>query len=145
MRRRHFLAAALLATLPFGRALAEEHEGGEKKDEKKKDDKKPGQLPSPGKGQRYIRLPSIALELWDKYGNFHMSSVDLLLLVPEEAKFSDKVVVDKMRKALNAVPYEDYMSGNPAPMIKASMLDLVRKEPGAEGTLDVLIAKMLFR
>ena len=147
MHRRVFITALAGFALaqPLRPARANEHGGDEKKDEKKKDDKKPGQLPIPAKGQRYARLPTIVLELWDKLGNFHMSSIDLLLLVPEEAKFSDKVIADKMRKALNAIPYEEYMAANPAPMVKASMLDLVRKEPGAEQTIDVLIAKMLFR
>lgn len=141
MKRRAVLAALL--ALPAS-ALA-----AEKKDDKKKEDKKKegkgAPLPIPTKGQRYARIPTIALELWDGYGNFHLSTVDLLLLVPEEAKFSEKAISDKMRKALNGIPYEEYMASNPAPMIKASMLELVRKEPGCEQTIDVLIAKMLFR
>jgi hypothetical protein len=50
-----------------------------------------------------------------------------------------------MKKALNAIPYEEYMRANPAPMIKASMLDLARKEPGGDKVLDLLINKMIFR
>ena len=111
----------------------------------KKEKEKPAQLPVPSKGQRYARLPSIALELWDKYGNFHLSSVDLLMLLPEEAKCPEKPVSDKMRKALNGIPYEEYMGANPAPMIKASMLELIRKEPGCDQVKEVLISKMLFR
>ncbi|WP_096702493.1 hypothetical protein [Magnetospirillum sp. 15-1] len=137
MMRRAFLAGLVLFPLA---AAAEE-----KKKEDKKKDSKGGPLPIPAKGQRYARLPTIALELWDGYGNFHLSTVDLLLLVPEEAKISEKVVSDKMRKVLNGIPYEEYMSGNPAPMIKATMLELVRKEPGGEQTIEVLISKMLFR
>lgn len=137
MKRRALLAALVLFPLT---AAAEE-----KKKEDKKKEAKSGPLPIPAKGQRYARIPTIALELWDGYGNFHLSTVDLLLLVPEEAKFSEKVISDKMRKTLNGIPYEEYMSGNPAPMIKATMLELVRKEPGCEQTIDVLIAKMLFR
>ncbi|RAU20427.1 hypothetical protein CU669_18410 [Paramagnetospirillum kuznetsovii] len=146
MRRRHVVSslAALLAVLPLGSALANSG-GGEKKDEKKKDDKKPGQLPIPGKGQRYVRLPTIVLELWDKDGNFRMSSVDLLLLVREEAKLQEKNLAEKMKRQLNSIPYEEYMASNPAPMIKASMLDLARKEPGGDMILDLLINKMLFR
>jgi hypothetical protein len=138
MKRRALLAALFL--FPVAAAVAEE-----KKKEDKKKDNKPGPLPIPAKGERYARIPTIALELWDGYGNFHLSTVDLILLVPEEAKFSEKVISDRMRKVLNGIPYEEYMSGNPAPMIKASMLELVRKEPGCEQTKDVLIAKMLFR
>ena len=148
MLRRHFVSvlSALLITAPLGLAHAEGHGGGEeKKDEKKKDDKKPGQLPIPAKGQRYIRLPTIVLELWDKDGNFRMSSIDLLLLVADDAKLADKKVADNMKKALNAIPYEEYMRANPAPMIKASMLDLARKEPGGDKVLDLLINKMIFR
>lgn len=140
---RRALVAALLA-LPLA-ARAEEKKDKDKEKEKKKDDKKSGPLPIPAKGERYARLPTIALELWDSYGNFHLSTVDLLLLVPEEAKFAEKSIADKMRKVLNGIPYEEYMSSNPAPMIKATMLDLVRKEPGMEGTKEVLISKMLFR
>lgn len=139
MKRRALLAALLL--LPA--AAAAEKKDDKKKEEKKKEGK--GPLPIPAKGQRYARIPTIALELWDSYGNFHLSTVDLLLLVPEEAKFSEKVISDKMRKVLNGIPYEEYMNGNPAPMIKATMLELVRKEPGCEQTMDVLISKMLFR
>jgi len=137
MKRRAVLAAMIL----FPAVAAAE----EKKKEDKKKEGKGGPLPIPAKGQRYARIPTIALELWDGYGNFHLSTVDLLLLVPEEAKFSEKVISDKMRKVLNGIPYDEYMSGNPAPMIKATMLELVRKEPGAEQTIDVLISKMLFR
>lgn len=145
MLRRHFVLA-LGALLSSGApAWAEGHGGGEKKDEKKKDDKKPGQLPSPGKGQRYSRLPTIVLELWDKDGNFRMSSIDLLLLLTEDAKISEKPLAEKMKRALNAIPYEEYMRANPAPMIKASMLELARKEPGGEKVLDLLINKMIFR
>jgi hypothetical protein len=141
MKRRALLAALL--ALPAS-ALAAEKKDDKKKEEKKKEGKG-APLPIPTKGQRYARIPTIALELWDGYGNFHLSTVDLLLLVPEEAKFSEKVISDKMRKALNGIPYEEYMASNPAPMIKASMLELVRKEPGCEQTIDVLISKMLFR
>ncbi|WP_082915033.1 hypothetical protein [Paramagnetospirillum marisnigri] len=119
--------------------------GGDKKDEKKKDDKKPGQLPIPGKGQRYVRLPTIVLELWDRDGNFRMSSVDLLLLVHEDAKLAEKQLSEKMKRQLNATPYEEYMASNPAPMIKATMLDLARKEPGGDKIIDLLINKMIFR
>lgn len=138
--RRALLAALLL--LPLA-ARAEQKDKKKEKEDKKKEGK--GPLPIPAKGERYARLPTIALELWDSYGNFHLSTVDLLLLVPEEAKFAEKAVADKMRKVLNGIPYEEYMSSNPAPMIKATMLDLVRKEPGMEGTKEVLISKMLFR
>lgn len=136
------LVLAGLLTLPLA-ARAEEKDKKKEKEDKKKEGK--GPLPIPAKGERYARLPTIALELWDSYGNFHLSTVDLLLLVPEEAKFAEKSISDKMRKVLNAIPYEEYMSSNPAPMIKATMLDLVRKEPGMEMTKEVLISKMLFR
>ena len=147
MLRRHFIApfSALLACAPLSPLRAEEPGGGEKKDDKKKDDKKPGQLPSPGKGRRYIRLPTIVLELWDKDGNFRMSSVDLLLLVTEDAKVAEKPLAEKMKRALNSTPYEEYMRANPAPMIKASMLELARKESGGDKILDLLINKMIFR
>ncbi len=145
LRRRFVAAVAALLLAPAASAWAEGHEGGEKKDDKKKDDKKPGQLPTPGKGQRYVRLPTIVLELWDKDGNFRMSSIDLLLLVTEDAKIADKPLAEKMKRALNATPYEEYMRANPAPMIKASMLDLARKEAGADKVLDLLINKMIFR
>jgi hypothetical protein len=165
MLRRHFLAClatpllavpglTLLAPLP---AFAEGHGGGggggehapapkkEEKKEKKEKKEKEGPPPSPGKGERYIRLPSISLELYDKLGNFHLSSVDLMLLAPEEAKMPEKKIAEKMGKVLNVIPYEEYMKGNPAPLIKSMMLDLVRKEPGGEGVREVLIYKMLFR
>jgi hypothetical protein len=139
MDRRHVIAglAALLAVSPAFAA--------EKKDDKKEEKKKSNQLPVPGKGQRYARLPTIVLELWDKDGNFRMSSVDLLLLVHEDAKLAEKTMSEKMKRQLNAIPYEEYMGSNPAPMIKASMLDLARKEPGGDKIIDLLIAKMIFR
>jgi hypothetical protein len=143
MKRRSFLSGLLLA-LPVSATAAEKKDDKKKEKEDKKKDGK-GPLPIPAKGERYARIPTIALELWDGYGNFHLSTVDLLLLVPEEAKFSEKLISDKMRKVLNGIPYEEYMNGNPAPMIKATMLELVRKEPGCEQTKEVLIAKMLFR
>lgn len=144
MLRRHFVAilsAALLVAAPVSVARAESEE--KKKD--KEDKKKSSQLPIPAKGQRYVRLPTIVLELWDKDGNFRMSSVDLLLLVTEDAKVSEKPLSEKMKRALNATPYEEYMRSNPAPMIKASMLELARKEPGGDKVLDLLISKMIFR
>lgn len=140
MLRRFFLATFAAALAAPVAALA-----AEKKDEKKKDDKKPGQLPIPGKGERYIRLPTIVLELWDKDGNFRMSSVDLLLLVAEDAKLAEKALAEKMKRTLNATPYEEYMRSNPAPMIKATMLDLAKKEPGGDKIKDLLINKMIFR
>ena len=70
---------------------------------------------------------------------------DLLLLVTEEAKVSEKPLAEKMRRELNATPYEEYMASNPAPMIKASMLDLARKEVGADKVIDLLINKLIFR
>ncbi|MBI3444886.1 MAG: hypothetical protein HY055_05910 [Magnetospirillum sp.] len=130
----------LSALLVLALLLASPLQAGEKKEKEK-----PAQLPVPAKGQRYARLPTIALELWDKYGNFHLSSVDLLMLVPEEVKCPEKNLSDKMRKVLNGIPYEEYMSGNPAPMIKSSMLDLARKEPGCDQIREILISKMLFR
>jgi hypothetical protein len=143
MRRRLFILLALAAAGAPSSLRASEKKDDKKKDDKK--DKKGGPLPIPAKGERYARIPTIALELWDGYGNFHLSTVDLLLLVPDEAKFSEKVLADKMRRVLNGIPYEEYMSANPAPMIKATMLELVRKEPGCEQTKEVLISKMLFR
>ena len=145
MLRRHVIAglAALVAVRPLAVARAEE--GDKKADKEKEDKKKASQLPSPGKGMRYVRLPTIVLELWDKDGNFRMSSLDLLLLVTEDAKLSEKPLAEKMKRALNATPYEDYMASNPAPMIKASMLELARKEVGADKVLDLLINKMIFR
>ncbi len=142
MLRRHVISG--LAALLFSSALCPAM-ASEKKDEKKKEDKKPNQLPIPGKGQRYVRLPTIVLELWDKDGNFRMSSVDLLLLVHEDAKLAEKTLSEKMKRQLNSTPYEEYMAANPAPMIKATMLDLARKEPGGEKIIDLLISKMLFR
>lgn len=140
MLRRFFLATFAAALAAPAATFA-----AEKKDEKKKDDKKPGQLPIPGKGERYIRLPTIVLELWDKDGNFRMSSVDLLLLVAEDAKLAEKALAEKMKRTLNATPYEEYMRSNPAPMIKATMLDLAKKEPGGDKIKDLLINKMIFR
>ncbi len=136
--------AVAVVACPPAPSLAADHGGGDKKDDKKKEKDKPGQLPIPGKGERYARLPTIVLELWDKLGNFHMSSLDLLLL-PDDAKCPEKQLSDKMRKALAAVSYEEYMGANPAPTIKSSMLALARKEPGCETIKDVLISKMLFR
>ncbi|CAA7615470.1 conserved exported hypothetical protein [Candidatus Terasakiella magnetica] len=145
MNRRAMIIGISLTALLAAPAPAAASSGGEKKDEKKKEKEKPLPLPKPGKDERYAKIPTIALELWDKHGSFHLSTVDLLILVPETAKFSEKVLADKMRKVLMGIAYEEYMAANPAPMIKASMLDLVRKEPGLEMTKDLLIAKMLFR
>lgn len=133
MRRRSFVLAALASLAPLA-ARAEE------KKEKKND-----RLPVPGKGERYVRLPTIALELYDKAGQYHMSSIDLILLVPEEAKFSEKHLSDKMRMSFNVIPYDEYAQANPAPMVKSLALEIARKEPGSENTRDVLISKMLFR
>ncbi|KIL96834.1 hypothetical protein CCC_01700 [Paramagnetospirillum magnetotacticum MS-1] len=142
INRRHVLGMIGVMGFAPSAVLAEEHKKEEKKKEK---EGKSAPLPIPAKGERYVRIPTIALELWDAYGNFHLSTVDLLMLVPEEAKLSEKVISDKMRRVLNGIPYEEYMAGNPAPMIKATMLELVRKEPGCEQTKEVLISKMLFR
>ncbi|SEH27742.1 hypothetical protein [Magnetospirillum fulvum] len=134
MHRRSFLLATL-ATLLAPVALR-----AEEKKEKKND-----RLPVPVKGDRYVRLPTMALELYDKAGQYHMSSIDLILQVPEEAKFSEKHLSDKMRMAFNVIPYEEYARANPAPMVKSLALEIARKEPGTEMTRDVLISKMLFR
>ncbi|CAA7626216.1 hypothetical protein [Magnetospirillum sp. SS-4] len=146
MLRRHVIALLALA-LAAPAAIAAESSDAKKEEKKKKNDekKKASQLPIPAKGERYIRLPTIVLELWDRDGNFRMSSVDLLLLVAEDAKLSEKALSEKMKRTLNATPYEEYMRSNPAPMIKATMLDLARKEPGGDKIKDLLISKMIFR
>lgn len=133
MHRRTFILTALVALSPLA-ARAEE-----------KKEKKTDRLPIPAKGDRYVRLPTMALELYDKAGQYHMSSIDLILQVPDEAKFSEKHLSDKMRMAFNVIPYEEYAQANPAPMVKSLALEIARKEPGSETTRDVLISKMLFR
>ena len=140
-------AAALAAGLALALALAAPawaESGGAPKPEGKTE-KKNDKLAPPAKGERYARLPTIVLELWDRAGTYHYSTIDLILQVPEEAKFSEKKVSDAIKRMLNTIPFEEYAQANPAPMIKAMVLERVRQEPGCEMARDVLISKMLFR
>jgi len=140
---------AVLATLVLALGLAlpapagAEEGGGEKKEQKK--EKKNEKLAPPAVGERYAKLPTISLELWDKTGQFHLTMIDLILQVPDEAKFSEKKVSEAVRKTLNVIPYEEYSRANPTPMIKSLVLERVRQEPGCEQARDVLISKLLFR
>jgi hypothetical protein len=146
MMRRRTLLAGMLAVLPLvaSPALAKSPpKEGEQKE--KKDKEKPAPLPQAANGERYIKLPPIVLELWDRNGVFHLSSVDFVLIASDDTKLAEKNLSDKMRKVLNGISYEEYTATNPAPFMKDTMLDLIRKQPGGEKVKEVLISKMLFR
>jgi hypothetical protein len=93
---------------------------------------------------RFTKLQPISLELWDQNGLFHQVFMDLILVHGEEAKV-DKSVAEQIRKRLSTIPYEDYANANPAPMIKAQALEVIRKLPGGDQIQEVLINKLLFR
>ena len=133
MHRRLLLLSALAAALPFSLHAEEKKE------------KKQERLPTPGPGERYIKLPPIPLELYDRYGGYHMAMIELIVHAAQEAKVSEKKLSDKIKMAFNVIPYEEYTKGNPSPMMKATALDIARKEYGDTLIRDVLIAKMLFR
>jgi len=133
MHRRLLLLSALAAPVFALPAWAEE-----------KKEKKQERLPTPGPGERYIKLPPIPLELYDRYGQYHMVMIEMLVLTAQEAKVSEKKISDRLRMTFNVLPYEEYTKGNPAPMMKATALDVIRKDYGEAMIHDVLIAKMLF-
>jgi len=134
MRRRLLLLSILAASLP-GVVWAEEA----------KKEKKTDRVPTAEPGQRYVRLPPIVLELYDRQGQYHMSMIELTLLLTQETKVSEKKVSDRLRMAFNVIPYEEYTRSNSTLMVKNTALDLLRQDYGAAGVLDVLIAKMMFR
>ncbi|MGE5504219.1 MAG: hypothetical protein ACM31L_07325 [Actinomycetota bacterium] len=136
MRRRRLLALLALlaaATLAPAAALAKGAGGGG------------GGGNSPGDGKyRFTKLQTITVEMWDQGGLFHVVNMDLVLVHTEEAKV-EKSVAEQIRKRLSAVSWEDYSGSNPAPMIKALALEVVRKSPGGDQVVEVLINRLLFR
>lgn len=94
---------------------------------------------------RFAKVPPVVLELYDEKGIFHLCVIELVLQMPEKGKVSEKVLAEKMQKVLNAIPYEDYVKSNPAPLIKSMALDMVRKEPGGTDVKEVLIKNIVFR
>ena len=129
MRRR----AALAATLAALAALAAW--GG-----------RPALASGGGKGvEFYARLPTINVEYWDEDGVFHMVVVDATVVFHEEGAKVDKSVGVLIGHALSAMTWEEFSRGNPAATVKAIALDLVRKQPGAEKAVEVLLARLIIR
>lgn len=121
MKRRAFLAGSLV--LPMGQALAAGAKGSE----------------------FYVKLPAINVEYWDENGIFHMVVVDATAVFHEQGAKLDKSVGVKIAHALSAMTWEEFSRGNPAATVKAIALDLVRKEPGAEKAMEVLLGRLIIR
>lgn len=98
-----------------------------------------------GKGDVYFKLNSINLEFWDEDGLFHMVNMELTVLFHEPPGAIDKKVADRIARTLSAMTWEEFNRGNPAATIKGLALDLVRKEPGGEKAVEVLIVKLMLR
>lgn len=121
MKRRALLAG--LFTMPIGHALAAGAKGSE----------------------FYVKLPTVNVEYWDEGGIFHMVVVDVTAVFHEEGAKVDKSVGVKISHALSAMTWEEFSRGNPAATVKAIALDLVRKEPGAEKAVEVLLGRLIIR
>ncbi|MBI2241250.1 MAG: hypothetical protein HYU59_10670 [Magnetospirillum gryphiswaldense] len=99
-----------------------------------------------GKGSEfYVKLPTINVEYWDEGGIFHMVVVDASVVFHEEGAKVDKSVGVLISHALSAMTWEEFSRGNPAATVKAIALDLVRKQPGAEKAVEVLLARLIIR
>lgn len=96
------------------------------------------------KGEVFVKLTPITLEYWDQAGLFHMVNMDLSVVFHEEAKL-DKSVAEKIQLALSAMPWEEFIKGNPAATVKAIALDIVRKQKGGEKAVEVLVIKLMTR
>lgn len=93
----------------------------------------------------FVKLPSINVEYWDEAGIFHMVVVDATVVFHEEGAKVDKSVGVLISHALSAMTWEEFSRGNPAATVKAIALDLVRKQPGAEKAVEVLLARLIIR
>lgn len=122
MKRRVFLGAIL--TLP---ALPAQASGGAKG------------------GEVFVKLPTINVEYWDEAGIFHMVVVDASVVFHEQGAKVDKKVGVLIGHALSAMTWDEFSRGNPAATVKAIALDLVRKQPGAEKAVEVLLGRLIIR
>jgi len=96
-------------------------------------------------GEFYVKLPTVNVEYWDEGGIFHMVVVDATVVFHEEGAKVDKSVGVLISHALSAMTWEEFSRGNPAATVKAIALDLVRKQPGAEKAVEVLLARLIIR
>lgn len=94
--------------------------------------------------ETFVKLQPIALEFWDQAGIFHMVNMDLSVVFVGEGKI-DKVVGDKIAQALSAMPWEEFIKGNPAATIKAVAFDIIKKEKGGDKAREVLVIKLMTR
>ena len=92
----------------------------------------------------YAKLPTVTLEFWDQNGLFHMVAFDALVVFHEQNRV-DKSVANAITLALSAMTWEEFSRGNPAATIKAVALDVVRKEPGADQAIEVLLMRLIIR
>ncbi|MBR9972854.1 hypothetical protein [Magnetospirillum sulfuroxidans] len=122
MKRRLFLGAVL--ALPALPALAS---GGAKGNEV------------------FVKLPTVNVEYWDEAGIFHMVVVDASVVFHEQGTKIDKTIGILISHALSAMTWEEFSRGNPAATVKAIALDLVRKQPGAEKAVEVLLGRLIIR
>lgn len=96
-------------------------------------------------GEIFVKLPTINVEYWDEAGIFHMVVVDATVVFHQEGAKVDKSVGVLISHALSAMTWEEFSRGNPAATVKAVALDLVRKQPGAEKAVEVLLARLIIR
>lgn len=95
--------------------------------------------------ENYVKLPQVVVEYWSQDGLFHAVNADLTVVFALPEVKLDKKVGDKITRTLSAMTWEEFSRGNPAATIKAIALDLVRKEPGGESALEVLISRLMIR
>lgn len=96
-------------------------------------------------GEIFVKLPTINVEYWDEAGIFHMVVVEASVVFHEEGAKVDKSVGVLISHALSSMTWEEFSRGNPAATVKAIALDLVRKQPGAEKAVEVLLARLIIR
>ncbi|OAN55380.1 hypothetical protein [Magnetospirillum moscoviense] len=97
--------------------------------------------------ETYVKLQSVNLEFWDQDGLFHMVILELTAVYPLEVKDAklDKKVAEKVTHAMASMAWEEFNRGNPAATAKAITLDIIRKEPGGDKCIDVLINRLVIR
>lgn len=128
MRRRAALAALLAAPLAVLAAATPARASGGAKG-----------------GEIFVKLPTINVEYWDEGGIFHMVVVDATVVFHQEGAKVDKSVGPLIAHALSAMTWEEFSRGNPAATVKAIALDMVRRQPGAEQAVEVLLARLIIR
>ncbi|MBI5164841.1 MAG: hypothetical protein HY985_13175 [Magnetospirillum sp.] len=96
-------------------------------------------------GPYFYKVQPMQVEMWDKEGLFHLVVIDIQVEFPEQPKSLNKTVSERIVKAIQVLPYEELVKVNPATVIKALALDVIRRDKGGEQADEVRIIRLMFR